>query len=290
VINAEEKKIKFVEQSAKDKHLINMKFKTFVPITVSLLMLLIANAYVAVASTIPVPAKQFYELVIYHLKDQSQEARMDKYLSEAFIPAAHRHGISTVGIFKSIGIDTATDKKIYVLLTYRSLTDFYQISKQLSSDQQLLASGKDYTDAAFDHPAYSRKESVLMESFSGMPILRKPQFSNPKKERIYELRSYESATDKLYLNKLSMFNDGNEMAIFDRIGSQAVFYGDVLVGSHMPNLMYMTTYADMQSREEHWKAFGSDPDWKKLSAKPEYQHNVSKSVIEFLVPAAYSDF
>ena len=236
------------------------------------------------------PAKQFYELVIYHLKDQSQEKQIDQYLSAAFLPAAHRHGIKTVGVFKSMGIDTAIDKKIYVLLTYSSLTEFYQISKQLGGDKELLAQGKDFLEAAFDHPAYSRKESILMESFSGMPVLRKPQFSNAKNERVYELRSYESASDQLYLNKLRMFNDGNEMAIFDRIGSQAVFYGDVLAGSHMPNLMYMTTYENMKSRDEHWKTFSSDPEWKKLSAMPVYQHNVSKSVIEFLVPAAYSDF
>ncbi|MET1054381.1 MAG: NIPSNAP family protein [Pedobacter sp.] len=267
-----------------------MKLKTFVQLTAAFLLLLITDSSIAGATSKRAPAKQFYELVIYHLKDQAQEERIDKYLAEAFVPAMHRYGIKTVGVFKTANIDTAADKKIYVLLTYRSLTEFHQINSKLNTDQELAAAGKDFTDAAFDQPAYTRKESVLMESFSGMPSLRKPQFSNDRKERIYELRSYESATDKLYRNKLSMFNDGNEMAIFDRIGSQAVFYGAVLAGSHMPNLMYMTTYTDMKSREEHWKAFGNDPDWKKLSAMPEYQHNVSRNVIEFLVPTGYSDF
>jgi len=235
------------------------------------------------------PSKQFYELVVYHVKDKSQEERVDKYLSEAFLPAVHRYGIKMTGVFKTLNIDTAADKKIYVLLTYHSLTEFHQISKQLSTDKALAAQGKDYTEATFDNAPYIRKESILMEAFSGMPILRKPQFSNAKSERIYELRSYESATEKLYQNKVKMFNDGNEVAIFDRIGSQAVFYGEVLAGSHMPNLMYMTTYSDKTSRDEHWKAFGNDPDWKKISAMPEYQHNVSKSNVELLVPAEYSD-
>jgi hypothetical protein len=267
-----------------------MKLKSSVQTAAALLMLLILNISNAAAISKRAPEKQFYELVIYHLKDKLQEERMDKYLAEAFVPAVHRYGIKTVGIFKTAGIDTAADKKIFVLLTYHSLEEFHQISRKLSADNELAANGKDYLDAAFDNPPYTRKESVLMESFSGMPVLRKPQFSNEKKERIYELRSYESATDKLYRNKLSMFNDGNEMAIFDRIGSQAVFYGEVLAGSHMPNLMYMTTYTDMKSRDEHWKAFGNDPDWKKLSSMPEYQHNVSKNVIEFVVPTEYSDF
>ena len=36
------------------------------------------------------------------------------------------------------------------------------------------------------------------------------------------------------------------MKIFESIGSNAVFYGQVLLGSQKPRLMYMTTYADMK--------------------------------------------
>jgi hypothetical protein len=57
----------------------------------------------------------------------------------------------------------------------------------------------------------------------------------------------------------------------------------------MPNLMYMTTFENKASREEHWNAFREDAQWKKLSAMPEYQHNVSKSDIFFLRPTEYSD-
>jgi hypothetical protein len=53
--------------------------------------------------------------------------------------------------------------------------------------------------------------------------------------------------------------------------------------------MYMTSFNNMQVREEHWKNFGSDPEWKKLSALPEYQNNVSHIDIVFLRPAPYSD-
>jgi hypothetical protein len=33
-----------------------------------------------------------------------------------------------------------------------------------------------------------------------------------------------------------------------------------------------------------------DPEWKILSAKPEYQHNVSKITILFLRPLEFSDY
>ena len=32
--------------------------------------------------------------------------------------------------------------------------------------------------------------------------------------------------------------------------------------AHMPNLMYMTSFDNMAARDEHWKAFSSDPLWK----------------------------
>jgi len=57
----------------------------------------------------------------------------------------------------------------------------------------------------------------------------------------------------------------------------------------MPNLMYMTSFENMASREQHWKDFSADPFWKKLVADPQYQHNVSHIDIIFLHPTAYSD-
>jgi hypothetical protein len=68
-----------------------------------------------------------------------------------------------------------------------------------------------------------------------------------------------------------------------------VFYGEVVSGSTMPNLMYLTTFENQASRDEHWKAFSNDPQWKTLSAMPEYQHNVSKNVTRFFRPTSYSD-
>jgi hypothetical protein len=106
---------------------------------------------------------------------------------------------------------------------------------------------------------------------------------------VYELRSYEGHTEKIYQNKVKMFNDGDEVGLFKRLGFNAVFYGEVLSGSRMPNLMYMTTFESKEERDAHWKAFSADPQWKTLSAMPEYQKNVSKNVQIFLRPTQYSD-
>ena len=87
-----------------------------------------------------------------------------------------------------------------------------------------------------------------------------------------------------------MFNEGGEIKLFKSLDFNAVFYAEVISGSTMPNLMYLTTFADMTAHDAHWNAFRDHPDWKKLSAKSEYQHTVSKSVKLLLYPTDYSDF
>jgi hypothetical protein len=86
-----------------------------------------------------------------------------------------------------------------------------------------------------------------------------------------------------------MFNEGGEIPLFKRLEFNAVFYADVINGSHMPNLMYMTSFENMAEREAHWKAFFADDAWKKLVVLPEYQHNVSKAEIFLLHATDYSE-
>ena len=235
------------------------------------------------------PQREYYEIRIYHVKDAGQEGMVDRYLQQAFIPALHRSGITKVGVFKPVGNDTAADRRIYVLVPYSSIREFLRLPGQLEADRQHAQAGREYIDAPYNAPAYTRMETILLQAFTGQPQLQLPALKGPKSERIYELRSYEGPTEKLYRNKVQMFNQGDEVGIFKRLGFNAVFYAEVLSGSHMPNLMYMTTFENKASRDEHWKAFGADPDWKRLVALPEYQHNVSHSDILFLRPTAYSD-
>jgi hypothetical protein len=129
-----------------------------------------------------------------------------------------------------------------------------------------------------------------MQAFRLAPVMQLPALSGPREKRIYELRSYESATEKIYRNKVEMFNEGGEITLFKRLGFNAVFYADVISGPKMPNLMYMTSFEDKASRDAHWKTFVDDPEWKRLSGLPQYQKNVSHADIIFLRPTVYSDY
>lgn len=250
-----------------------------------LLILLLAACSAALAAP-----REYYELRTYRLADASQEARVEAYLYQALLPALHRLGIKKVGVFKPLATDSTYGKKLLVLIPIRSLDEIDQLTDKLAQDKQYLLDGKDYLDATYDNPPYKRIETIILKAFSGSPESAVPALKSPVSERVYELRSYEGHTEKIYRNKVHMFNDGDEIGLFKRLGFNAVFYGEVLAGTTMPNLMYMTAFENQASRDEHWKAFVEDPHWKKLKAMPEYQNNMSKMVIEFFRATEYSDF
>ncbi|TSD66249.1 NIPSNAP family containing protein [Inquilinus sp. KBS0705] len=229
----------------------------------------------------------YYQIKVYHLKDKAQEDVLDTYLKDAYVPALHKMGIKNVGVFKSIETDTA--KRIYVFVPFKSLKDLNDLDLKLYNATATDAN-KAYIDANFKTPPYTRVETIVLSAFREMLAPAVPNLTADKAERIYELRSYESATEKYYYNKVKMFNDGDEVGLFKRLGFNAVFYASVIAGSHMPNLMYMTTFNNKADRDKHWEAFSADAYWKELSGKPEYQNNVSHADIIFLHPAAYSDF
>jgi hypothetical protein len=246
---------------------------------------------VSIKSYAAAPAKQeYFEIKIYHISQKSQENRVDAYLKDAYLPALHRAGILKAGVFKPIESDTAFGKLIYVFIPFKTVDQYLQLPALLEKDKVFTDAGKSFVDATFDDPPYQRYESILLKAFIKMPQFVAPSYTTAPSDRIYELRSYESATEAKAVKKIGMFNQGGEITLFENLKFNAVFYGEVLVGSHKPNLMYMTTFSDMASHDAHWKAFGASEGWKTLSGKEEYKNTVSKANPYLLHPTSYSDF
>lgn len=236
------------------------------------------------------PSKEFYQLNVYHFRNTMQEQILDNYFQNALLPALHRQGIKHVGVFKAWSNDTSSDKLLYSFIPFKSLDMVTTIPQKLKTDAVYATTAGDFLNSPYNNPPYSRIETILLEAFPLAPQMQLPLLNAAKKERVYELRSYESATEKKFENKVDMFNQGDEIGLFRRLNFNAIFYSRVIAGSRMPNLMYMTSFENKGDRDEHWKIFGNDPYWKKLSAMPEYQNNVSHIDITFLYPADYSDF
>jgi hypothetical protein len=231
-------------------------------------------------------AVEYYELRRYQLQSGPQVSLMNHYLSQALIPALNRLGIRPVGVFNlEIGVDTPA---IYVLIPTTSLEKLASIRRSLRQDRDYLDAAKTYLSATSKMPAYVRMENSLMVAFEGTKLtVPPPAASNGK--RIFQLRTYESPSQQAHMRKIEMFQSG-EFEIFKRAGFWQVFYGDTLIGSHLPNLTYMLSFPDISNMNAYWDAFRNDPQWKKLTSDPRFNYDeiVTNVTNIILNPAKYS--
>jgi len=245
------------------------------------------TALVSAAGQDSPPAREYYQLQLYHLRRGPKQKLFDDFFREAFIPAMNRVGLGPVGVFNLMtGPDSPT---IYVLVRYPSLEAFATGAQRLRADAEFLKAGAEVMNAPATDPAFVRLESSFMVAFEGMPKLEVPAGVAGNQPRIFELRTYESHSKKANLKKIEMFNVG-EIAIFRRAGLTPVFFGETLIGTRLPNLTYLLVYESMTAKDKSWAAFGSDPEWKKLSTTPGYTDAEIVSNISnvLLRPAPYS--
>jgi hypothetical protein len=215
----------------------------------------------AEAKPAPIVGQEFYQLRKYTLRNGPQLALTQGYFEKALIPALNRMEMGPVGAFKlDIGPETPS---YYVLIRSNSAESLVTLDGRLGSDAEYVKAAAGFRDAPASAPAYERSERTLLAAFSGWPKLTAPK---PGK-RIFQLRTYESPSQVAHTRKMQMFNEA-EIGIFIRAGLNPVFFADTLIGTRMPCLTYMLTFADMAELTAHWAAFSADPAWKELSHKP----------------------
>lgn len=231
--------------------------------------------------------RQYYHLVVWHLRRGPQQKMVDDLLRDAMVPALSRAGLGPLGVFNTtIGPGSP---RVYLLVSGSSMEPVANFAELLFADPEFHKAAGPAMNATPAEPAYTRLESSLLRAFTGMPKVEPPASAAQHRPRIFELRIYESHSKKANLTKIQMFNQG-EIAIFRRTGLTPVFFGETLVGSNFPNLTYMLTFDDMAARDKAWAAFINDPEWKKLSTTPGYTDveivsNISNAI---LTPAPYS--
>lgn len=260
------------------------------PIARTLRLSLLLGFTLLLSASFKEPKRAFYLIKVYQLQSQEQINAMDTYLSNAYLPALHRAGYKDIGVFYPAGQDTLKEKKIYVFIPIGNINKVTQIEDLPLTDKQLQEAGTAFWNAAYTAVPYQRMENIIIQAFPLMPGYEVPKLQGKKEDHIYELRSYEGPTERLYRQKVKMFNEGGEIDLFKRLQFNAVFYGEVVAGSKMPNLMYMTSFDNMSEREAHWKTFRDDAQWISIKDLPEYLHTVSKNDQVLLRAKSYSDF
>ncbi len=247
----------------------------------------LAQAPVSAADNAIGIGQEFYELRTYTLKPGVEPNNLHNFLRDAAIPAWNRLGSRSIGVFSPR--DAAESPMLYVLIPHASLEAFATAPSRLAADADYLTAGAAYLDLPAADAAYVRFESSLLRAFAGMPRLVLPPFSAEKKARLFELRTYESHSEKAALKKIEMFNQG-EIEIMRRAALGPVFFGEMIIGTRLPNLTYLLSAESAELHKQHWSAFVGDAEWKKISAIPEYANSkiISKITSKFLVPTPYS--
>jgi hypothetical protein len=208
-------------------------------------------------------SREFYQLRKYSLQTGPQLALTQNYFEHALIPALNRMAMAPVGAFKlDIGPETPT---YYLLIPAGSVEALVTLDLKLTEDAEFMKTSGTFWGAPASAPASVRVESSLMSAFAGFPKIVAPKAD----KRIFQLRTYESPSYAGHVRKVQMFNE-TEIGIFTRTGLTPVFFGDTLIGTRMPSLTYMLTFADVADLNAKWNMFVNDPAWKELSHRPEY--------------------
>ncbi len=227
--------------------------------------------------------RQYFELTEFHTHVGARRSRVADFYRDVALPALSRLGIGPVGVFTvAYG---PTRPSLFVLVPHDSLESVLATPARLLEDAAYRRDGAAFLEAPLSDPAYVRKERQLLVAFTDMPRIEVP---TQAESRIFELRVYESHSERAGQKKIDMFNGGGEIAIFRKTGLTPVFFGETLFGPRIPNLTYMLSFDHMQARDEAWATFIADPDWISLRDDPQYADTVSNISDIILRPTPFS--
>jgi hypothetical protein len=224
--------------------------------------------------------KEIYEWRIYTLTGDWK--LLDSFFEEALIPAYKRQNIKA-GAFRPYKVNEGEKEKRYIVFIYPDIETYHKVKKNIWEDREFRQKAQAFFDASAPAPAYSEFESYLCEAFDKIPAHRKPDPSRT----LFELRIYHSPNEEANQRKVKMFNS-EEIDLFDKVAINSVLYGEILSGPNMPALLYLTWYKDEETRGQAWEQFRNHPDWKRMSALPEYANTATRNQSIFLSPASYS--
>jgi hypothetical protein len=162
------------------------------------------------------PGQEFYQLRKFTLRNGAQPALVQNYFAQALIPALNRMTMTPIGAFKlDIGPETPT---YYLLVPAASAEALAMLDARLAEDAEFTKAAAPFWGAPASAPAFVRFETSLLSAFAGWPKLVAPK----KEKRIFQLRTYESASHAAHIRKVHMFNEA-EIGIFTKSGLTAVF-------------------------------------------------------------------
>jgi hypothetical protein len=120
---------------------------------------------------------------------------------------------------------------------------------------------------------------------AGLTALRADEASAP---RVFEIRTYYAHPGRL--DALHKRFREHTLRIFEKHGMTNVGYWVPQdAPAHDNTLIYVLSHASRDQAKQNWKAFGSDPEWKKVAAESEKDGKIVEKVDSvFMAATNYS--
>ena len=222
--------------------------------------------------------KEIYEWRIFTVT--GDETMLDNYFKDALIPAYGRFNIP-VGAFKTSNPKDKNQR--YLIFVYPDLSTYDKVRKAVWEDKAYQDAARSFFEASAPKPVYSDFQTYICEAFDKLPQMRMPD----KSRTVFEYRNYYSPNEDANKRKINMFNV-EEIATFEKVGVNGVCYGEILSGTRMPALIYLTWFKDEESRVKAWADFNKHPDWLEMRNRPQYRNSATNNQSVILAPMPYS--
>ena len=229
------------------------------------------------------PDTALYELRVYHCHPGRTTALHTRFQKR------------TIGIFKRCGMDVlgfwdslANENDVVYLLRHKNREAREKSWKSFGKDPEWAVAVKE--SEGTDGPIVAKVDTFLVNPTDFSPIIKLGEKGEP---RLYELRTYTATPGNLA--RLTQRFRGGTVKLFKKHGIESSIYGTLEADQPgaSDTLIYFVIHKDEASRNESFKNFGSDPEWKVWLAKSEQDAGGSltmpcgvKSVL--LKPTAYS--
>jgi len=229
-------------------------------------------------------SSSYFEFYYVHMQNGSQTARMSKWLETRLMPICQKHGFGPLGFFTvTVGRDLPTT---LIIFSYPSLADMEALWGKLNADPDYAAA---VAEPEKDEPAFYRTEATLLRATSFSPPFAATPAGDPT-HKLYELRIYESPTNRQLGYLHDRFGRDGEIEIFHKSGIHPILYANTIFGPNLPNLAYLIPFESEAQREKAWATFNANPDWVRIRAES-VQHGgeIVRNITNlFLTPMSFS--
>lgn len=192
-----------------------------------------------------------YQLRIYVAADGKLDALNERFRDHT-LKLFEKHGMENVGYW--VGTDEADKTKLIYLLKHKNRDAAERSWNAFRTDAEwkaVASASRDKDGNLLD----GKIDATYM-----VPTDYSPEVKSPSADKLYELRVYKAADDKLE-DLHARFRDHTD-DIFESHGMKALGYWSPTEGTKAGDvLIYILEYPDRDAAKASWQAFGKDPKW-----------------------------